>query len=269
VPLIEEFESVGHWLFRWRSYLPLVTVVLLFCGLASFDYPFGSHLLDELWEVVCLGVSFLGLGVRALTVGSAASRTSGRQTTHQVADTLNTTGMYSIVRNPLYLGNFLIVLGVVIFLRVWWVPLIYMLLFALYYERIIFAEEMFLRRKFGQEYVEWAWETPAFLPRISQWRAPALPFAWKKALRREYHGVIGVVASMFVLEAGADIYSGHGFEIDALWMTMLSLAGISYFVLRFLHKHTTLLSNQGSQAANHPAQQSAQSPSTTGSPDLR
>src|SRR5262245_10107591 len=120
MPLLEEFESSGSLLFRWRSYLPLVPAVLIFFGLAHFDYPFGSHLLDEIWELICLAVSFLGLAIRALTIGSAASRTSGRNTTEQVADRLNTTGMYSIVRHPLYLGNFFIVLGVVIFYRVWW-----------------------------------------------------------------------------------------------------------------------------------------------------
>ena len=35
-------------------------------------------------------------------------------------------------------------------------PLLYMLIFTLYYERIIFAEEMFLRREFGQAYLDWA-----------------------------------------------------------------------------------------------------------------
>jgi protein-S-isoprenylcysteine O-methyltransferase Ste14 len=163
MPLIEEFESVGHWLFRWRSYLPLVTAVLLLSGLQYFSYPFGSHFLDELWEVICLSVSFAGLVIRALTVGSSASRTSGRNTAQQIAGTLNTTGMYSIVRNPLYLGTFLMVLGVVIFLRVWWIPLIYVLFFALYYERIIFAEEMFLRREFGKEYIKWACKDTGFL----------------------------------------------------------------------------------------------------------
>lgn len=250
MPLIEEFESVGHWLFRWRSYLPLVTAVLLFCGLQYFSYPFGSHFLDELWEVLCLSVSFLGLVVRALTIGWSASRTSGRNTAQQVAGTLNTTGMYSIVRNPLYLGNFLMVLGVVIFLRVWWIPLIYVLLFALYYERIIFAEEMFLRPKFGKEYMEWAAKTPVFFPRLRLWKAPALPFSWRKVFRREYHGMTAVVASMFVLEILSDIYSGHGLSIDMIWRIVLPATFAGYFVVRFFHKHTSLLQSNRSQPSD-------------------
>jgi protein-S-isoprenylcysteine O-methyltransferase Ste14 len=250
MPLIEEFESVGHWLFRWRSYVPLVTAVLLFSGLQYFSYPFGSHFLDEIWEVICLSVSFAGLVIRALTVGSSASRTSGRNTAQQIAGTLNTTGMYSIVRNPLYLGNFLMVLGVVIFLRVWWIPLIYVLFFALYYERIIFAEEMFLRRKFGKEYMEWAAKTPVFFPRLRLWKAPALPFSWRKVFRREYHGMIAVVASMFFLEILSDIYGGYGFAIDTMWRIVLPSAFGVYFVVRCVHKYTSLLQSQRSQTSN-------------------
>jgi protein-S-isoprenylcysteine O-methyltransferase Ste14 len=227
--------------------LPLVTTVLLFFGLQYFSYPLGSHFLDELWELLCLIVSFVGLIIRALTVGWSSNRTSGRHTAQQVADTLNTTGMYSIARNPLYLGNFLIVLGVVIFLRVWWIPFIYVLLFALYYERIIFAEEMFLRRKFGTEYVEWAGKTPVFFPRLTLWQTPASPFSWREILRREYHGMIAVVVSMFVLEVVSDVYSGHGFAIDTMWRIVLPVAFGTYFGVRFIHKHTAFLQARRSQ----------------------
>ena len=241
MPLIEEFEATGHWLFRWRSYLPLGAVAFVLGGVADFNYPRGSHSLDELWEVLCLMVSFSGLAVRVLTIGYAAPGTSGRNTSRQVAADLNTTGMYSVMRNPLYLGNFLMVLGVMLFLRVWWIPVIYMLLFALYYERIIFAEEMFLRKKFGSRYLDWASQTPAFLPRFNRWQPPNAPFRWRKVLRREYHGVLAVALSMFLLEAVGDLCVGHGLELDTLWAIFLPLAFGSYAVIRFLHKRTGVL----------------------------
>lgn len=241
MPLLEELEASGNWLFRWRSYLPLAFTVILLSGLSSFRYPFGSHRLDELWEVICLTVSFSGLFVRAFTVGSAGSHTSGRNTTHQVADTLNTTGMYSVVRNPLYLGNFLMLLGVVIFYRLWWLLLLYMLFFALYYERIIFAEEMYLRRKFGEAYLEWASKTPAFFPKFSQWRPAASPVSWVKILRREYHGAFGLIAAFFVLEVAGDFSQGYGLVVDLMWRYIIAFSLAAYVVIRFLHKHTTLL----------------------------
>jgi len=244
MPLIEELESTGHWLFRWRSYLPLATVGFVLGGVGYFSYPFGSHFLDEMWEVFCLLISLFGLIVRVMTIGYAATHTSGRNTSRQVAHDLNTTGMYSVVRNPLYLGNFLMVLGVMLFLRVWWIPIIYALLFALYYERIIFAEEMFLRDKFGARYLDWASKTPAFVPRFSAWRGAQLSFNWRKVLRHEYHGLIAIVSSMFLLETAADLYIGHGFEIDTLWAIFLPLACGSYFIVRLLHKRTHLFEDR-------------------------
>ena len=145
----EEFERTGQWLFRWRSYLPLLLIALFLIAFRDFKYPFGSHGWDYLWEIFCLSVSMLGIAVRALTVGFIPKGTSGRNTKGQVAEDLNTTGMYSLVRNPLYLGNFIIWLGISLFVRLWWFSLIVILIFGIYYERIIFAEEEFLRHKYG------------------------------------------------------------------------------------------------------------------------
>ena len=194
MPLIEEMQSSGRWLFRRRSYVPLVMVTLLAIGVAEFRYPFGSHALDTGWEFICLGLSLAGLAARAATVGFAPRHTSGRNTSKQVADTLNTTGMYSIVRNPLYLGNYLVGLGPALFLREWWIPIIYTLVFMLYYERIVFAEEGFLREKFAQAYMDWAAATPAFVPRLRQWKRPAISFNIRKVCRQEHQTLLLIIA---------------------------------------------------------------------------
>lgn len=244
MPLLEEMEIAGNYLFRWRSYIPLMYIVILFSGLPYIEYPFGSHLLGQVWGMICLCISFSGLAIRALTVGSTPNRTSGRNTKMQIADSLNITGMYSIVRNPLYLANFIIILGVMMFFRVWWMLLIYVLFFILYYERIIFAEEMYLRRKFGQEYLDWASMTPAFIPRFKQWKAPSYSFSWKKVLRREYHGVIAVVLAQFLLEIVGDYYIARKVSVDLLWVWIVSVTVLAYVVIRFLHKKTKLLKDR-------------------------
>jgi len=69
-------------------------------------------------ELIFLGVSILGETIRIFTVGYAPRNTSGRNTiAGQIADELNTSGIYSLVRHPLYLGNFFIWLGPVLFVR--------------------------------------------------------------------------------------------------------------------------------------------------------
>ena len=115
-----------------------------------------GDLAENLYEVCCLLISLAGLAIRCVTVGFAPSGTSGRNTGGLKAARLNTTGMYSIVRHPLYLGNAVILAGVLLFVQVWWFALVGALLALLHYERIIFAEEEFLKRRFGESYERWA-----------------------------------------------------------------------------------------------------------------
>ena len=90
---------------------------------------------------------------------------SGRNTVQgQIADELNTKGLYSIVRNPLYVGNYFLWLGIAMLTCNPWFIAIFTLIFWIYYERIVFAEEEFLRKKFGDAYLEWTVRTPIFIP---------------------------------------------------------------------------------------------------------
>ena len=114
--------------------------------MTTFTYLGQSHVLNEIWQGCCLAVSLLGLVVRIITVGRAPMGTSGRNTREQVANTLNSTGMYSVVRHPLYLGNYLIMMGFALWPHVWWLAVLTTCFYALYYERIMLAEEAFLRR---------------------------------------------------------------------------------------------------------------------------
>ncbi len=245
MPLVEELSRSGNWLFRWRSYLPLFLLAIIVSSLHYFSYPYGSHYLDNVWEGVCLCISFLGLSVRILTVGHAPRRTSGRNTKSQVAEILNTKGMYSVVRHPLYMGNFLMGMGVFLFLRIWWVPLIYALAFVLYYERIMFAEEMFLREKFGESYMDWANRTPAFLPHLRQWQRADISFSWKIALKREYQTLFALILAMFCLETASDWYLQKKIILDPLWVILLGIGFIFYCVVRAIRKWTKWLHVKG------------------------
>ena len=163
----------------------------------------------------------------------------------QVADVLNTTGMYSIVRHPLYLGNFVIWLGVAMYCGVWWFVVIVVLLFWLYYERIMFAEEEFLRRKFGDTYVEWAAATPAFLPRLKGWRRAELPFSLRSVLRREYPGLFAIVAAFYVLKVYERVVIHRDPTVEPVWSGVF-LAGLATFLtLRTLKRKTRLLAVEG------------------------
>ncbi len=243
--LREDFESHGNWLFRWRSYLPLVLLALALLALKDYQYPGHSKTLDSLWEGFCLTVSFFGLGIRVVTIGHTPRGTSGRNTRKQIAESLNTSGLYSVVRNPLYLGNFFMGLGVVLFSHNLWLFIIYCLAFWLYYERIIFAEEAYLRQKFGASYLNWAADTPAFIPRLGNYRKAELPFSLRNVLKREYNGFFAVILVMFLLEAGGDLIVEGRIEVETGWLILLAGGGVVWLTLRSLKKYTRILDVAG------------------------
>lgn len=192
--LQEEFEKRGNWLFRYRGSLPLIILVAgLGFYLLTKLYPERFTLIGTsitvYYPYICFSVSLLGLVIRILTVGHTAKNTSGGNVVKQVAEQVNTTGAYSIVRHPLYVGNFLMWLGPTLLTGHSWFILLICLAFWLYYERIMFAEEQFLRNKFGAAYLEWASRTPPFIPRFRNYRRASIPFNWKKVVKKEKNGI--------------------------------------------------------------------------------
>jgi len=239
--LQEEFEKTGEYFFRWRSYLPLVMAVLFILAVAHFRYPFANHGLDLAWDAGCLTVALLGQVVRFFTVGFVPRGTSGRNTRGQVADTLNTTGMYAVVRNPIYLGNFIIWFGLSLFMKSVWFTTIISLFFTMFYERIIFREEAFLRDKFGDAFLQWAEKTPAMIPRFKNWRPPSLPFSFKSAINREYGTFFAIISTFTVLELLAGLFNYGTLRIDAIWVKLFIFSGILYLTIRYLKKKTKVL----------------------------
>jgi len=175
---------------------------------------------------------------------SGLARTSGRNTQHQVAEALNTTGLYSLVRHPLYVANFFMWLGVSMFLHDWRIVFMTTTLYWLYYERIMIAEEAFLKDKFGDAYRAWSERTPAFIPSINSihsYRKPTLPLSVRNVLRREYSGFFAVVIIMFALEIIGDFVVLDELAVDPVWLIALAIGGAIYLTLRTLKRHTKLL----------------------------
>ena len=247
--LIESFEKSGNWLFRWRSFLPLVlyvmALVVMFMGWDNhFDHT------EMPWMLACLLVSLFGLWIRALTIGYTPRGTSGRNTKEgQVAETLNTKGVYSLVRHPLYLGNFFMWLGIILYVGNAWFTVVCCLLFWVYYERIMFAEEAFLRRKFGGAYLQWSKDVPAFWPRLGGFVSSGVHFSVKNVLRREYSGFLAIFVSFAMLDVVKNWRTGYAVEffdyIQPFWFYALVAGAVIALTLRTLKKTTKLLVETG------------------------
>jgi len=245
--LREHMERSGTWLFRWRSYPPLIAVAAAALEMRHYQFPDGPW--TELsWELTCLAISLLGFVVRAVAIGYAPPGTSGQNTVGgPAAASLNTTGLYSVVRHPLYLGNFLMWLGLAMLPRSAWLVVVIALAFWLYYERIMFAEEEFLRRRFGETFERWAERTPAVVPnpfRRDAWRPSDRPFSLRAVLRREYSGVLALASVFTALDLiGNEAAAGRAEPGEVGWTVLI--VGLSLYVtLHTIKRHTWLLSDR-------------------------
>jgi protein-S-isoprenylcysteine O-methyltransferase Ste14 len=246
--LQEEFESQGNFLFKYRGYLPILILlpgIYVFMQMeANSDL---SHDVKDMYRLICLLVGLFGILIRAYTVGHTPKNTSGRNTSEgQIADELNTTGIYSAVRHPLYVGNFFMWLGITMLTQNLWFCVAFIFMYWVYYERIMFAEEQFLRRKFGEPYLNWAAKTPAFMPSLKSWLSPKYPFSIKKVLRNEKAGIL----YLFLLFFAFDCLSGyvlHGeWELNQnLWFWMFVGSCVYYIIVKLLAMTTNFFEEEG------------------------
>ena len=240
----ESLRRSGDWLFRRRSYVPVALFPAVAVTLAAHAHPVPLER-ERLWEAACFLVSLLGVAVRAWTIGTAPANTSGRNQGCQIAAQLNTTGPYSLCRNPLYVGNALMWAGSVLYARSGWLALAVGFSFWLVYERIVYAEEEFLRERFGAAFTEWAAVTPPFLPRLRGYRPARLPFSFRTVLRREYSGVFALVI-LFTVEVLAWWRFATGrWYADPVWLSAAAAAGVLYLSLRTMKHRTRVLHVEG------------------------
>jgi len=163
---------IGAVLFRNRSWLP---VPFLLVALLAPANPTVAN-----WIA---GAVLIGLGEWIRLAGVAAAGTVTRRRSRDV-QRLVTYGIFQLVRNPLYVGNFLIWMGFVVISGVMWFLPVAILLFAVEYTLIVAYEEGVLESIFGPEYLAYKERTPRWFP-----RPPAVketgPHDWREAWRSE------------------------------------------------------------------------------------
>lgn len=241
--LKDHLERSGAICFRWRSYLPMVFLPLMALALRRGETVelYLGDALGDLYEWGAILMVIVGQSIRILTVGHVSNGTSGRNTREQIAEELNTSGFYSIVRNPLYLGNCLMYVGLAAYTQAPLLALFLGLTLALYYERIISAEEAFLSAKFGKTYTDWASVTPAFLPRLSGWRAPGRRFSWRMVIRREHPSIYGALFTLFLIDLGFSQLATPPEDLPTAWLWVMLAATVAIVGVKLAKHHSDLL----------------------------
>jgi protein-S-isoprenylcysteine O-methyltransferase Ste14 len=144
----------GAWLFRYRSFLPVpLALMLLLIRSGEVD---GRTLMVAGALLVVAGQSLRLWAVRHI---GTISRT---RTTRY--GPLMTAGPYAIVRNPLYVGNWLLWTGFAVWSRLLWMLPIAWIVFFMQYRAIANWEAAFIRSKYLTAYDEYAGQVRAWMP---------------------------------------------------------------------------------------------------------
>ncbi len=148
--------------FNYRSYTPIP----LLLAILIWAHPSPASLIAG-FALALLGES---LRIWAVRHAGGATRTTGRP---GAGAELITHGPFAYVRNPLYLGNFILSLGLCVMAWAWmpWMLLLFIALFAVQYSLIVSLEEERLRQHFGQIYEKYLQAVPRFIPRLRTYDA--------------------------------------------------------------------------------------------------
>ena len=236
---------LGNFLFKYRNLVFPLLFFLMILGTKPF---LGNRQTDTWIYVAGFIVALGGQVIRALTIGLAYIVRGGRDK-KVYADTLVTNGIFAHCRNPLYLGNILIVagLGVVADSAVFY--FIGIPFFVLAYMAIIKAEENFLSCKFGEEYREYCGKVNSLIPDLSGvgTTLKSMTFNWRRLLVKEYGTTYAWITVMILLIVKNQyIRNGHEVRRPAIWFSSLSFiaATIFYSVVRYLKKTRRLVGDK-------------------------
>jgi protein-S-isoprenylcysteine O-methyltransferase Ste14 len=231
---------IGNFFFRYRNGLFPLLFVLLFLN--------SPKLFPNQTAAVALGfaVAFAGQLLRAITIGLAYIIRGGKK--RQVyAEALVQEGVFAHCRNPLYVGNLLVILGLGLIANSMLFLLVGMPFFVFAYIAIVAAEENFLRQKFGAEFDSYCRRVGRFIPNLSgfgkTWQG--MEFKWRRLIVKEYGSTYAWLAAACALLIKDRWKETHAFSEP--WIVVLTgaflLVTAGYVAARFLKKSQMLVAD--------------------------
>jgi protein-S-isoprenylcysteine O-methyltransferase Ste14 len=187
--------NISSLAFKYRSYTPIPFLILMLIFQKS----------TPLTLIIGFVVALVGELVRFWGVSWAGSET---RSTGGVGGTfLIISGPFAYVRNPLYLGNILLYLGLGIMSFAWfpYLQIAAIIFFLIQYYFIVREEEKYLREKFKVDYKDYCARVPAFLPRLFPYKnskvvqPPYNPKAGFRSETRSLQAFLGISLLLIIL----------------------------------------------------------------------
>lgn len=226
--------ALGNIFYRTRLYVfPLACLLVFLPGPRVLENDLAAALVGFL-------VALTGQVVRAGTIGLVYIIRGGKNRQVYAKD-LVTEGVFAHSRNPMYVGNLLILSGMAITSNCWTTVLVAIPVTAFIYRAIVAAEENYLRGKFGPAFDAYCRNVPRFLPKLSGIGETfaTLQFRWRRVLVKEYGTPVawvlvwcGIVAYNLWRHGGLALHAGAVRPLQA----MAIAAVLAWVAVRFLKK---------------------------------
>ena len=205
----------GNFLFRTRNYVfPAVLIVLVAL------FPPGSSGGKMVIAAIILAV--LGEALRAAVVGLAYIKRGGLDK-KVYAERLVVEGLFAHCRNPLYVGNALMLVALLVLADNLWIFLIGGAFFIFAYAAIVAAEENYLRGKFGAEYEDYCRRVNRWVPDFrgfgETWNS--MTFNWRRVILKEYSSIYSWIVVALLLEAVKTVRAPGA--ADSAYLTTLAV----------------------------------------------
>jgi hypothetical protein len=199
---------------------------------------FGEHY--YIWPIaIGLIITVLGQLIRGLTIGLAYIVRGGKEG-KPYAEGLVTEGIFNHCRNPLYVGNILMLLGVGILANSLVYVAIVIPVFLFVYQAIVLAEENFLRGKFGPGYDEYCRKVNRWWPNLRGIGKTfsGMQFNWRRWILKEHTTqfiwLIGI--TLILLFKFPELTNGDENLRNILTGVILGLLLLVYILIRYLKK---------------------------------
>lgn len=218
----------GRWLFKHRNKVFTAFLLVLLLGLPPVTVAHDITL-DRWADALGIAIAAAGQALRAAVIGLEYIKRGGvNKQPH--ADKLVTGGMFAHCRNPLYVGNLLILAGLFVMHNN---PLVYLLGGAFYlsaYIAIVAAEEDYLRLKFGPEFDAYCLAVPRWSVRWTGLATTlsAMQMNWKRMVQKDYGTAYFWMAGAALLLAeerlrsAATGYVGDSVAVPLAWLAALT-----------------------------------------------
>lgn len=226
--------QIGNFFFKYRNLLFILLYGLLFLPSPELFTENIFHADYKTWPLIIgLFVTVLGQAIRGATIGLAYIVRGGKDK-KVYAEHLVSTGIFSHCRNPLYVGNILMLLGVGILANSLIYVAIIMPLFLFIYQAIVLAEENFLRGKFGADFDAYCTKVNRWIPSLRGLGATfsSMEFNWKRWVLKEY-------TTQFIWLAGIALLIIRLYQIEDVMTNSvyaIIVLAIGYAIVRYLKK---------------------------------